>query len=780
MLRPAYKIKLGSAEISDVLSISVDCDLNIPLDTFKIILRPGKNAAGIKKGDEASIELGNEGALTKVFAGIVDSVVPDITGVAVTGYTAAKLLMGMRAHQIYEKQSSGAIIKDLAEKGGLKAKDPEDGIVFPMYVVDTGKPVYEHMLELASLNGFDLFINPDGAIIFKKFEGKKPRPFKYGRDIVRSEVHEITPQYTGVKVVGESPASTRGTDKSHWLSKGGTGVTSGSGDRVLIVRHPAIRDTDTAEKVAAAKMESFLVELGGTLVVLGNPKVAPGNTIAIKEMPNERNNGEFEAVKVSHALGGDSGFVTTIGWIKKVTISPGESPQAESPAVPAPPKAPGPLEEMLQAAKDAEEAAKEKLVEAIEAAEEALEGTLQELQKAVAEADKMAAEMIAAAGEAKKVAEEAAKEALKYVDELKKELLEKKKELDKAVSEVEAEYDDYKKKAEGELAGLKKEAAKIEKEAEGLEKQLEDKLSEARKAAEDELKPLLDEVDEAKKSIDEWEKKAEELEADAKKKLDEAKKAAEDELKPLEAEIDEAKRSADEWQSKASELRNKVPVADAGVSVQGSGRSAGAGNEVQERIKEAEKKAGEFRRKLEEKAKELEAKKEQLSKKEEEIEKELEGTLKEGEDKVKGLKKDAEDKLKQVDAKKAELLDKEKELKEELKAKKEEAAKKLGEARAKEEEAEKKAEEKLKELEGKVKEARQKLEEGLKEVQGRIDDAQNTANNILKDANKKYDEAIKKAEEGRKELARSMESLKSSYKTAKDKVMEGRKAAGMD
>ena len=145
MLRPAYKIKMGSASFEAaggaVLSVNVDCDLSIPLDTFKVVLRPG-TSGDLKKGDETSIELGNEGALTKVFTGIVDTVVPGISGIVVTGYTAASLLMGMKLHQIYEKQASGAIVQDLVEKAGLKVKDPEDGLTFPMYVIDTSKPAY--------------------------------------------------------------------------------------------------------------------------------------------------------------------------------------------------------------------------------------------------------------------------------------------------------------------------------------------------------------------------------------------------------------------------------------------------------------------------------------------------------------------------------------------------------------------------------------------------------------------------------------------------------------
>jgi hypothetical protein len=784
MLRPAYNIKIGSGSFDpasggDVLSVSVECDLNVPLDVFSIMLRPGDKASSVKRGDEVSIEIGNEGALTKVMTGMVESVRPGVTGIAVTGYSLAMVMAGIKLHQIYEKQASGAIVKDLVEKAGLKAKDPEDGITYPMYTIDTSRSIYEHMRELASLSGFDLFLNADGAVIFKKFEGKKPKKFKYGRDIIGCEVREITPPYTSVKVIGESPASTKGSDKAHWLSKGGTGVTSGNGDRVLIVRHPAIRDKDTADQVAAAKMESILVELAGTLKVLGNPKVGLGDTIEIKEMPDGRMNGEFEAVRVSHTMNGQEGYVTTIGWIKKVTVSPGESPDVEEPSVPAPPKAPGMLEEMLQKAKEVEEAAKEKLVEAVEAAEEALEGILQELQAAMAEVDKKAAEMIAAAGEAKKAAEEAAREALKQVDELKKELEEKKKELQKAIDEGESKYNDLKADAKKELDKVKEEASKIEKEAADLEKQAEDKLAEAKKSVEDELKPIQDEVDKAKKTVGEWENKAKELEGEARKKLDEAKKSVEDELKPLQAEADRIKRSIDEEMNKIGDLKKQLP--GAGASVQGqSADTDKARKEIEDRIKEAEGKVEGLKKQAEDKLKQVEAKKDQLLDKEKELEKELEGKLKEGEDKVKDLKKQAEDKLKEIEGKKDQLLGKEKDLEKELKDKKEEAMKKLGEAKAKGEEAEKKAGEKLKEIEDKVKEARQKLEEGTKEIQDKIDEAQSTANSILKEANKKYDEAVKKAEEARKELARSMESMKSAYKSAKDKVAEGKKAAGLE
>ncbi|HTX44196.1 MAG TPA: hypothetical protein VMC61_05660, partial [Methanocella sp.] len=204
MQKPAYKVKIGSETFdsttsSEILSILIDCDINIPLDIFSILFKPGDKAAAIKKGGEVAIELGYEGALAKVFTGIVDAVEPKVTGTAVKGYSAAAAFAWLKIHQVYEKQTSGAIVKDLAQRAKIKVKMAEDGISFPMYVVDDSKSTYEHMKELAELNGFDLYMTPDGQVVFKKYASKTPKPFKYGRDILKSVVQELTPSTTNVK-----------------------------------------------------------------------------------------------------------------------------------------------------------------------------------------------------------------------------------------------------------------------------------------------------------------------------------------------------------------------------------------------------------------------------------------------------------------------------------------------------------------------------------------------------------------------------------------------------
>ncbi|HTY90426.1 MAG TPA: hypothetical protein VMC84_04550 [Methanocella sp.] len=321
MLKPVYEMKIGtqsfdSANNAEALSINVDSDLAIPLDAFKVVLKPGDKTA-VGSGDAVSIKLGYDDAPVQVFTGTVDAVEPGISSVTVSGFSLAAPLTRMRIHQVYEQQTAGNIVKDLASRLSLSIKTVDDGISFPMYVVDESRTVYSHMRELAVLCGFDLFLTPDGEVMFKNYQAKKPVTFTYGEDIIEAQVKVLTPQATSVKVFEESPSSTKGSDTAPWLSKKVMGGVAGSGDEVFIVANPAIRDKDTADSVAAAVLDALMVTLVGTVKTIGEPEVLLSDTIEIKGMPDARMNDKFEVTRVSHAFNMDEGFTTTFGWIKR-------------------------------------------------------------------------------------------------------------------------------------------------------------------------------------------------------------------------------------------------------------------------------------------------------------------------------------------------------------------------------------------------------------------------------------------------------------------------------
>lgn len=587
MQKPAYKVKIGSVIFDstanpEILSIGVDLDMDVPSDSFKITLKPGAKASSIKNGDAVIIELGYEGTLSKVLTGTVDTIEPKISELVVSGYSAVAILTMARINQVYEKQTAGAIVKDLASKAGIAVKDVEDGLSFPMYVIDDTRDGYTHMRELARKCGFDLFLTGDGRLVFKKYARQTPRPFKYGRDIIEAQVYEPTPIAACVKVYGESPSSFKGADTSHWISKRVVEGIAGSGSEIYLIEDPTVRDKDTADKAAASYLETIMTPLSGTLKSLGNARVGLGDTIEIKDMPDNRMNGEFEATSINHIFNKTEGFVSVVGWLKKIKISSTAPPLAAPPPAAAPPKPPSPLEEQLESAKGDLEDKRLRLQDAVENAEMELEKSQFDINKAISELDKLAREMIEAAEDAKKAAMEGAKEALAKVDELKKELEVRKREIEDGLAEARVKFEVFKKEGFEQVEKYEKELLKL-KEAAG---KLED--MEKGKEADEKIKEVVSKKEGIEKSIEGAEKEFEKKVADAGKKIDET-------TKEVEAQIKEAKKTAEkiekEADDKLAEAKKKVEETknEALAKLESVKK---AYNEAREKVIEARKQAG--------------------------------------------------------------------------------------------------------------------------------------------------------------------------------------------
>jgi len=321
MLKPACKIEIGAATFDSsvdqrIISASIDLDIDLFSDSFQVVLTPCTRASAIKIGDPVVIELGYEGAFSKVLTGSVDDLEFKISQVTVKGLCSTTLLTRLRINQVYQKQAAGAIVKDLAGKVGIPIKSVEDGLNFPVYYVDDSKDAYTHMKELAMKCGFDLYMNEDGKLVFKKYSRRPAKQFKYGVNIMEAEVHERMPLAACLKVLGESPSSSKGADTAHWISKRAVVGVAGDGSPLVVEEDPTVRDKDTADKVAAALLQSMSYTLSGTLKVLGNAGISLGDTIEFSDMPDSRMNGEFEARCVSHSFSKKDGFVSAIGWRK--------------------------------------------------------------------------------------------------------------------------------------------------------------------------------------------------------------------------------------------------------------------------------------------------------------------------------------------------------------------------------------------------------------------------------------------------------------------------------
>lgn len=695
MQKPAYKVKIGSeifesAVNQEIISISVDLDIDVPSDSFRIALKPGIKASALKNGDTVVIELGYEGGLGKVLTGAVDTIEPRISEHVVSGYSAVSILTGTRINQVYENQTSGAIVKDIADKAGIAVKEAQDGLSFPMYVVDDTRDCYTHMRELARRCGFDLFLTGDGRLIFRKYERKTPRPFKYGRDIIESVVYEPTPMAACVKVYGESPASFKGADTSHWLTKKVVEGVAGSGDMIFLIEDLVIKDTDTADKVAISFLETIMTPLSGTLKSIGNSRVGPGDTIEIKDMPNSRMNGEFEATSISHTFNKTEGFISSVGWVKKIQISPAALPLAAPPPLPAPPKPPSPLEEQVESAKGELEDKRLQLQEAVETAEMELEKSLFEINIVISELDKIAKEMITAAEEAKKAAMEAVKEALAKVDELKKELEEKKKEIEDGLAQAKAKVDELKNDAYAQIEKYEQELLKLKKEAEkGIDK-IKSKVDEVREKAQEKVNKLDDvsgKLGDIEIEIEDKKKKLDDSKEEVLNKSGPAKEALEKRITELESSIDKSKEKIESLKKETQELKKEAD---------------GALDEVKKKEEEIEKEIEDKKKEVDEKIKEVQDKKEEIKKSIEDAEKEYDTKVGETKKKIEEVTKEIETQIGEA-KKTAEKIEKE-------------ADEKLSEAKKKVEATKKEALDKLESVKKVYNEAREKVMEARKQA----------------------------------------------------------------
>lgn len=321
MLRPTYQINIGSESFNtekgnDVICIHVIRSVGLPTDSCKVFLVGSKDYA-FERDDEVKIKLGYDEELVSVFSGFVDEIEYGTSMVRLTALGAALGLLRLRINRVYLNQTAGKIVQDLAQEASITIAEASDGISLPMYVVDETASAYEHILRLAERCNFDVYITDDDELVFKEWNGNKKHSLEYGKDLIRVEEVDFVPLYVSTRVYGESPASVKGAETSHWLTKQEIKSEAGSGD-VLSIADAAIRDKETAETVAKAKLDKLKYTFAAVVETVGNPDIKVGDTIALEGMPNSAVEGELEIRGVEHYLSKIKGFTTKIDcWMSR-------------------------------------------------------------------------------------------------------------------------------------------------------------------------------------------------------------------------------------------------------------------------------------------------------------------------------------------------------------------------------------------------------------------------------------------------------------------------------
>jgi phage protein D len=307
----------SEAKASTVVELKVVLDLDAPTDSLTLIMgqvgsfRP-------QKGDQVKVELGyadDDRGLFHVITADLTDIESGLTRRRLIGHASMHKLLANFANEHFEAKTAGELIEDLAGRAGVDVERAEAGSRFPAYVVDGRRSLYHHIRDLAGLCGFDVYVNPEGKLIFEKFVGGQTvHVFEFGKHILDLDVFQSEPAAPSVEAFGESPG-TGPVESWAWLTKdfSSNKGTAGTGTPVFLLERPALRNAQAARNAARA-LNTHLTRavLRGRLLLTGNPQVKLGDAIRLKSLPDESLNASFQVRSITHRIIKSAGFTTTI------------------------------------------------------------------------------------------------------------------------------------------------------------------------------------------------------------------------------------------------------------------------------------------------------------------------------------------------------------------------------------------------------------------------------------------------------------------------------------
>lgn len=302
------------------------------VDVLTIELASRGRPPSLAPGDALSVALGyeDEGA-TRVFSGTVDQIEHQLTGILrLTLINGGAALARLRHRQSFERQSAGAVVRELAGAAAVPTGTIEEGVELAFFALDDRRSAWSIIAELALRNNFLARLTPSGELDFSPTPTAPSRTFRYGHDVLGLEVARRNAPLGSVEAQGEGAAGSEGQHAWGWLIKDPASVTSsaGSGAPRRFLVDPTIRSAAASQQAAAGYLAAGnTTQLTGTLLVPGAPSVQVGSAIEIAGMPEDRLNGIFTVTGLRHEYDKRSGFRT------RLTLA--EPPRGQAPGLPA-------------------------------------------------------------------------------------------------------------------------------------------------------------------------------------------------------------------------------------------------------------------------------------------------------------------------------------------------------------------------------------------------------------------------------------------------------------
>lgn len=307
--RPSVRISVNGRSLSAaeaaLLSLRLDLCLNGAHDAVLLTLWPQSTLADSQVGDTLSIALGERDAEQDQLTGQVSAVRHSLRSVTLEGLGASAVLSRTFVAQTFLNQSVGQIVRDLAGSASISIDQVQADLQLGAWHVDSSRPVWSHLQQLARLSGADLGLGATGGLRFVPADAAStPTQLRYGAELLDWELARAESQEPP-QVAALGAGSEAGSEKSHWLRH-----DPGAGSRNRIQAGLVTKDAaDAAAK--ALKDASSRAALRGRVWIVGNAALRPGDTVELADLPGQ-SPGTLRVLALQHRLDTPSGFVTRL------------------------------------------------------------------------------------------------------------------------------------------------------------------------------------------------------------------------------------------------------------------------------------------------------------------------------------------------------------------------------------------------------------------------------------------------------------------------------------
>lgn len=316
---------------SELLPLRVRCETGMDgVGVCELDLIVPAGASLPTPGQPLSVALGLDGDESPVFSGEIEAVQVGESWVRVVASDARSRLACTYLFASYEAQSPGKIVRDLLGQAKVDLGEAADGPELASYVVFPQVSVLRHVERLAELMGADLFVDADGKLNLVAGDATGSSvDFGYGKGLLSAALEHAGSVREGVEVWGEGAASSKGSDKAHWLPDELGGVKgkgtvarprsfTSAGPRVDFVQEGSLRTGSAAGDAAKGRAAALARPLRGVLEVSGAATVAPTDVVTISALPDGHplaailEQGTLRVRRVRHQLDTTRGFTTRL------------------------------------------------------------------------------------------------------------------------------------------------------------------------------------------------------------------------------------------------------------------------------------------------------------------------------------------------------------------------------------------------------------------------------------------------------------------------------------